>query len=192
MENLIWDGVPAQRKKREEKYSFPVVTMVALDKPGAGRKFIFNKAAQELLDIQGEDRISFGFSTDRTIIAVRKAVDINAGIQLTKTCTISDKKTYEFIAKILNLDTTKENDFVIESKNDLNILVLKSDEVVEEMPETPESVEESVEESEEEFATDEFDDVEVNIDDMPFVLDPEFAPSSESESNNETSEEDVW
>ena len=64
MEGIIWGNVPAQRKRKEEKYNFAVVTMSAIDKPGAGRKFSFNKAAQEVLGIQGEDRISFGFTPD--------------------------------------------------------------------------------------------------------------------------------
>lgn len=123
MEDLVWDSVPAQRKRKTEKYNFPVVTMSAIEKVGAGRKFSFNKAAQELLEIEGEDRISFGFSTDRKIIAVRKAIGDN-GIQLTKTCTISDKKTYDFIVKLLNLDTSVENDFSIDIHNNLPVLNL--------------------------------------------------------------------
>lgn len=114
----MWDAVPTQRTRKQEKYNFPAVTMVALDKPGVGRKFIFNKAAQELLSVSGEDYISFGFSPDKSIIAVRKN-DTVAGLRLTKTCTVSDKKTYEFIAKILNLDTTRENSFRLEANNNL-------------------------------------------------------------------------
>lgn len=123
MEDLVWDSVPAQRKRKAEKYNFPAVTMSAIEKVGAGRKFSFNKAAQELLEIEGEDRVSFGFSTDRKIIAVRKAIGEN-GIQLTKTCTISDKKTYDFIVKLLNLDTSVENDFSIDIHNNLTVLNL--------------------------------------------------------------------
>lgn len=74
-----------------------------------------------MLGIEGEDRISFGFSTDRKIIAVRKATGDN-GIQLTKTCTISDKKTYDFIVKLLDLNTSVENDFSIDTHNGLNVL----------------------------------------------------------------------
>jgi hypothetical protein len=118
MENLIWDGVPAQRTRKSEKYDFAVVTMSAIDKPGAGRKFTFNKAAQSVLGINGEDRVSFGFSTDRTIIAVRKAAG-DAGLKLTKTCTLSDKRTYDFIAKILDLDITQETDLEIIASNGL-------------------------------------------------------------------------
>jgi hypothetical protein len=182
MEDLIWDGVPAQRKKREEKFSFPVVTLAALDKPGAGRKFIFNKAAQELLNIQGEERVSFGFSADRSIIAVRKATDINSGIQLTKTCTISDKKTYEFIAKILNLDTSVENNFEIVPNGSLNTLKLHAN-----IPVTEEVImEETTYEEDavhtalaEEEIEEDFSDVEVSMDDMPFALDPEFSRGTE-------------
>jgi hypothetical protein len=92
--------------------------MSAIDKPGAGRKFTFNKAAQDVLGINGEDRVSFGFSTDRTIIAVRKAAG-DAGLKLTKTCTLSDKRTYDFIAKILDLDITQETDLEIVAANGL-------------------------------------------------------------------------
>jgi len=129
MEDLVWDSVPAQRKRKAEKYNFPAVTMSAIEKVGAGRKFSFNKAAQELLEIEGEDRVSFGFSTDRKIIAVRKAIGDN-GIQLTKTCTISDKKTYDFIVKLLNLDTSVENDFSIDVHNNLPVLNLLNHTVV--------------------------------------------------------------
>lgn len=117
MEGIIWGNVPAQRKRKEEKYNFAVVTMSAIDKPGAGRKFSFNKASQDLLGIQGEDRISFGFTPDGKHIYLRKA-DGEAGFQLTKTCTISDKRTYEFISKRLGLDNSVENEFVVLSVAD--------------------------------------------------------------------------
>ena len=112
MQDLIWDAVPAQRKRKEEKYNFAAVSMSAIDKPGAGRKFSFNKAAQESLGIQGEDRVSFGFTADGQHIFIRKASG-DAGFQLTKTCTLSDKRTYEFIAKRLKLDTTVESEFTL-------------------------------------------------------------------------------
>jgi len=115
MENFTWDAVPSQRQRKTEKYDYPVVTMAALAKAGAGRKFSFNKAAQELLNIQGEDRVSFGFNSDRTIVAVRKA-EGDAGFKLTKTCTFSDKKIFEFISKTLELSNDVENEFKINSE----------------------------------------------------------------------------
>jgi hypothetical protein len=110
MQDLIWDAVPAQRKRKEEQFTVPVLTMSALVKAGGGRKFTFNKASQSLLEIEGEDRVSFGFSADGQHIFIRKAAD-KAGFALTKTCTLSDKRTFEFIAKRLGLNTEVENHF---------------------------------------------------------------------------------
>ncbi len=121
MEDFTWDAVPSQRQRKTEKYDYPVMTMAALAKPGAGRKFSFNKAAQELLNVKGEDRISFGFSNDRTIVAIRKA-EGDTGFKLTKTCTFSDKKIFEFISKTLELSNDVENEFKINSKEGFFIL----------------------------------------------------------------------
>jgi hypothetical protein len=192
MENLIWDGVPAQRTRKSEKYDFAVVTMSAIDKPGAGRKFTFNKAAQDVLGINGEDRVSFGFSTDRTIIAVRKAAG-DAGLKLTKTCTLSDKRTYDFIAKILDLDITQETDLEIVASNGLLTLNRLTwltnkvnDEVQDAAPYQEEeyisapAVEPVVEEAEESFElAGEVEEEEEEVFEMP---------TSESEESTE----DVW
>jgi len=109
MENVVWGEVPAQRTRKQEKYTTPVVTMSAIDKPGAGRKFSFNKAAQEALGIQGEERVSFGFEAGGKKIFIRKA-EGDAGFLLTKTCTLSDKKTYEFIVKRWDLNSEVETE----------------------------------------------------------------------------------
>lgn len=121
MEGLIWDEVPAQRKRKEEQFAFPVVTLSAIEKLGAGRKFSFNAAAQKELDVKGGDRISFGFSIDKKLAAVRKATG-DQGFALTQTCTISDKKTYEYMVKMFGLDTAIENHFEIFAVNGLHTL----------------------------------------------------------------------
>jgi hypothetical protein len=208
MEDFIWDAVPVQRKRKEEKYSFPVVTMSAIEKVGAGRKFSFNKAAQELLGVVGEDRVSFGFSPDRKIIAVRKATG-DAGFQLTKTCTISDKKTYDFIAKILNLDTTYETEFSLESLNGMNVLVQMVDE-------KPAQEEEAIQfevtnvgevSDEEDLDADvssvptaesfgvEAGEVDVNVEEEvedSVMPEPIYEDATEESDNQEDTEEDVW
>ena len=188
MENLIWDGVPAQRTRKSEKYNFAVVTMSAIDKPGAGRKFTFNKAAQSVLGINGEDRVSFGFSTDRTIIAIRKAAG-DAGLKLTKTCTLSDKRTYDFIAKILDLDITQETDLEIVASNGL--LTLNRFTATEAAPFEVEEEETYISAPavepvvEEEEAVESFELAgEVEEEDVPQMP----APASESEESTE----DVW
>jgi len=187
MENLIWDGVPAQRTRKSEKYDFAVVTMSAIDKPGAGRKFTFNKAAQSVLGINGEDRVSFGFSTDRTIIAIRKAAG-DAGLKLTKTCTLSDKRTYDFIAKILDLDITQETDLEIVLANGLLTLnrLTATEAAAPEVEEEEEyisapAVEPVVEEAVESFGFELGGEVEEE-EDVPQMPAPE----------SEESTEDVW
>ena len=127
MENFTWDAVPSQRQRKTEKFAYAVMTMSALAKPGAGRKFSFNNAAQELMSIEGEDRVSFGFNADRTIVAVRKA-EGDTGFKLTKTCTFSDKKTFEFISKTLELSNDVENEFSINSKDGIFMLRQITDE----------------------------------------------------------------
>lgn len=126
MTDFVWDAVPSQRQRKTEKYDYPVLTMAALAKPGAGRKFTFNKASQELLNIQGEDRVSFGFNTTRTIVAIRKAEE-DAGFKLTKTCTFSDKKIFEFISKTLELSNDIENEFKILERDGFYKLELMKD-----------------------------------------------------------------
>ena len=191
MENLIWDSVPAQRQRRGEKYDFAVVTMSAIDKPGAGRKFSFNKAAQDVLGIKGEDRVSFGFSTDRTIIAVRKAAG-DAGLKLTKTCTISDKRTYDFIAKILDLDITQETELRIELSNGLLTLNRFSAGEPTEAAVYEQDAAHTALAEEEEILTMPAPAAEVedeDEDDTPFVLAGAVVETPQAE---ESSEEDVW
>jgi len=147
MEEFTWDAVPSQRQRKTEKYDYPVMTMAALAKPGAGRKFSFNKAAQELLNIEGEDRVSFGFSNDRTIVAIRKA-EKDSGFKLTKTCTFSDKKIFEFISKTLELSNDVENEFKILNTNGYYKLELMSNAI------SNDQLEEAIESKETEIVAD--------------------------------------
>lgn len=127
MVDFVWDAVPAQRPQKVEKYDYPVVTMGIAIKGGA-RKFSFNKASQELLGIKGEGRVSFGFNTNSKIVAVRKA-EGEAGLRLTKTCTTSDKRTYDFMSKLLELSNDVENEFkIVSDLPGLNTLVLMKEE----------------------------------------------------------------
>ena len=126
MQDLIWDAVPAQRKRKEESFSAPTMTLSAIAKVGAGRKFSFNKAAQVALGIDGGDRVSFGFAPDGSSIFIRKVTLETEGFALTQSCTISDKKTYEFIAKRLELNTEVENHFDIMPLGGYSQLILRT------------------------------------------------------------------
>lgn len=147
MEDFTWDAVPSQRQRKTEKYDYPVMTMAALAKAGAGRKFSFNKAAQELLNVEGEDRVSFGFNSDRTIVAIRKA-EGDTGFKLTKTCTFSDKKIFEFISKTLELSNDLENEFKILDTNGYYKLELMSNAI------SNDQLEEEIESKETEIVAD--------------------------------------
>jgi hypothetical protein len=129
MEDLMWGELPKQRVRKEEKFSTAVLTMCAVERVGGGRKFVFNKAAQADLEIVGEDRISFGFDKVNNVIAVRKS-NTEKSLQLTKTCTVSNKEWFEFIAKHFGLNIETENNFDLIATNNyftLSLRVLDND-----------------------------------------------------------------
>jgi hypothetical protein len=127
MEDLMWGELPKQRVRKEEKFSTAVLTMAAVEKVGGGRKFVFNKAAQADLEIVGEDRISFGFDKVNNVIAVRKSTT-DKSLQLTKTCTVSNKEWFEFIAKHFGLNIEEENNFDLVPTNNYFTLSLRVEE----------------------------------------------------------------
>jgi hypothetical protein len=184
MENVVWGLVPAQRTRKQEKFNGPVVTMSAIDKPGAGRKFSFNKAAQELLGIVGEDRVSFGFiPAEKSFgIFVRKVTD-DSGFLLTKTCTFSDKKTYEFIAKRLDLNTEVETNFdvaMVAGQNYAQLTLKTSDNVAipAEIASIDTEADNDVEDIAEHIDTDPISEVEESLETV--------------QDDEESTEEDVW
>ena len=125
MENeIFWGDLPRQRTRKEEAFLTPVLTMCAIERVGAGRKFVFNKAAQADLEIVGEDRISFGFDKVNNVIAVRKSTT-DKSLQLTKTCTVSNKEWFEFIAKHFGLNIETENNFDLVATNNYFVLSLR-------------------------------------------------------------------
>jgi hypothetical protein len=124
MEDLMWGELPKQRVRKEERFLTPVLTMCAVEKVGGGRKFVFNKAAQTALEIVGEDKISFGFDKVNNVIAVRKSTT-DKSLQLTKTCTVSNKEWFEFIAKHFNLNIEAENNFDLAATNNYFTLYLQ-------------------------------------------------------------------
>jgi hypothetical protein len=172
MENVVWDAVPVQRTRKQEKYSTPVVTMSAIDKPGAGRKFSFNKAAQDALGIVGEDRVTFGFQADGNKIFIRKESNPEAGFQLTKTCSLSDKKTYEFIVKRWNLNSEVETELDLVMSDNFGELFIKN---------TSDNVSIVTEEVEE----------AITVENTNFEEEIEDAVT-ESPVSDEESDEDVW
>tara|TARA_R110002110_G_scaffold84388_2_gene219236 strand:+ start:3631 stop:4185 length:555 start_codon:yes stop_codon:yes gene_type:complete len=116
-------GVPAQRATKMEKFLTPVVTMSAFAGKGSGRKLTFNKAAVDSLRlVKPEDGkqsfVTFGRDTTTSEIVLVASLTENESMKffkVNKSFSFSDKKTYEFIAYTLKLDTSVENYLHIES-----------------------------------------------------------------------------
>lgn len=115
-ETINW-GIPnAGRTKKKEQFNTPVVTMSAIIKDGAGRKFSFNKAAQEVMGLNtsdGEIYVAFGFG-DNIYVKSSTTLEQSSMKKLTKTFTFSDKKIFEFIVNREGLSTASENHLHLE------------------------------------------------------------------------------
>jgi hypothetical protein len=116
-------GVPAQRATKMEKFTTPVVTMSAFAGKGSGRKLSFNKAAVDSLGLVkpengNESFVTFGRDTGTNEIVLAASLTENESMKffkVNKSFSFSDKKTYEFIAYTLKLDTSVENYLHIEA-----------------------------------------------------------------------------
>ena len=147
MENEVNWGIPIKRvAKKVEKFSTPVVTLSALAKKGSGRKFSFNIACQELLNlVGGETHLVIGYDPEHNIFL---QVDSKAeGYKLTKSFSFSDKRTYEHIAKLKELNTEIENYLSVEAvdgKDYFQLVVMDNVDTTEESETTVEDEVEAV------------------------------------------------
>tara|TARA_R110000803_G_scaffold196714_5_gene260061 strand:+ start:2009 stop:2608 length:600 start_codon:yes stop_codon:yes gene_type:complete len=112
MRDAINWGIPnAGRTKKEEQFNTPVVTMSAIIKDGAGRKFSFNKAAAEALGLVKPDEnnasyVSFGFNGNDLYC---KSSITEGNFKTNKSFSFSDKKMFEYIVKSKELSISSEN-----------------------------------------------------------------------------------
>ena len=117
MSTVNW-GVPNQRTRHVEKYpDTPVMTMkVYTGEKGTSRGYVLNKKAIEALGYtgEGEERISFSFDERNITIGNTTNMEGIPSYRVTKKGNLSDKKTFDFISKLLSLDNTIENEFSIE------------------------------------------------------------------------------
>jgi len=127
MENISW-GIPVTRTKKEERFTNPVISMTALLKEGANRKFSFNKAATAELGLVGKESfVAFGYPNDGSNdIFVKNLgtfekdeqdnfIDVPSGaFNVAGNLSISDKRTFEFIVKRKGLNVLVENHLHLE------------------------------------------------------------------------------
>ena len=111
-------GIPNQRKKRVEKYPENAILTLAVDGgKGTSRAMFINTKGETLLGLSDTSNVAFSFAEDTNDVYILNAkqpgVPEEFGIRVTKALPrkVSDKRTYEYISKILELDNTIENHF---------------------------------------------------------------------------------
>lgn len=125
---VVW-GETSTRKTKGSKKSVPFAA-ITLSAEGVktSRKISFNKFAMESLQIsgangRGKDKglnlenslIMFGYPKQEGVseVFIKKVSEDNKDskgvFSVAKNCSISNKKTFEKIVSVLNLDTTSEN-----------------------------------------------------------------------------------
>lgn len=102
-------GKPDERIKRVEKYDFAVLTMCKFEGKGTSRKFVFNKAATELLGLDTDNTATVGFVFQEGQVYLANTTGTNAsGYGVTKGMpkSFSDSKVYSFLAKNWGIEDT--------------------------------------------------------------------------------------
>jgi len=149
-------GIPTQRSKSVEKHpKESVLTMLAAGDKGTARKIDVNTCAANLLGfkLDGKDTVNFAFNMEDgkkvVYFANTTLIENPSNVRLTKQATFSNKKMYDYLAKVFELDTAVENELLISdiSDNIGKITVLTN--VVEDLPievaeDTTDTVEEAV------------------------------------------------
>jgi len=117
-------GVPTRNvNRKEEKYpDNPVLTLLPLEGKGFGRKFNFNKKALEELNITpGMSYVVFAFDdAQRAYLGISDAPEDNNSVAVAKNMSFSNKKYYDYISKLFNLDNDIENDFELIHAGNVN------------------------------------------------------------------------
>lgn len=117
--NLIF-GIPSITSKKQEKYpDMGVITLLADAGKGTSKKLDLNTYLVEALALKldGEDSVNFAFVMDGNEKVVYFANTTNmenpTNMRVTKTGTVSNKKMYDYLAKVFELDTTKDNELLV-------------------------------------------------------------------------------
>ena len=107
-------GVPSsKRSTKVEKYSTPVATTVIAEEKKA-RSIMFNEAAVNALGLGEEAKVAFSFENGIFVFNgddpnIPEEVKIN--VTKLEPRKISDKRTYEYLLKSLELTDAQENEF---------------------------------------------------------------------------------
>lgn len=137
MTNSVEWGITPQRTVRKEKFNFPAMTLVAIDDSksgkgsGSNRKIAFNKAAIATLGLSGDSSaVSFGFAknesgNDQIFLKVVTPSDEKSVYNLNKSNTFSNKRLFNHVSKLMNLDNSVENTFKLSETADSSVYSLE-------------------------------------------------------------------
>ena len=113
-------GVPTVRSKQEEKYpDMGVITMLADAGKGTSKKLDLNTFLVDELELKldGNDMVNFAFTMEEgekvVYFANTTHIENPSNIRVTKQATLSNKKMYDYLAKVFDLDTTVDNELLI-------------------------------------------------------------------------------
>jgi hypothetical protein len=129
-------GIPTVRSKKEEKYpNDAVLTMLAVGEKGTAKKIDINTFAVEQLEflLDGNDKANFAFTMvdneQKVFFANTSTMENPTNINVTKQATFSNKKMYEYLAKVFELDTSIDNELILNQVegNVAEVRVLKTD-----------------------------------------------------------------
>lgn len=103
-------GLPKKEVVNKEKFNVPVLTMEHVEDKGFNRRFVLNKKAIELLGIEpGVSYVAFAFDGENTSYLANTVEEDS--ILVGKNMAFSNKKHYEYIAKIYKLQSNVDNNF---------------------------------------------------------------------------------
>ena len=165
---ITWGLPTTTRTVKEERFTTPVVSLIAITASKAARKFTFNKAAKEALGLTDYCNVMLGFAEGKVVI--KNLGNLEEGEEapygaftVTKSLTFSDKKIFEHIIKLNKLDITKEHHihlipvegqpFMIQSNIDTDLVSNVVADVQEEVEEVVEETADDVFKSDEEMKT---------------------------------------
>ena len=133
-------GIPTLQSKKREKYpDTAVLTILAAGDKGTARKIDINTFGVDALELKldGNDYVNFAFNMENgekvVYFANTTHIENPSNIRVTKQATFANKKMYDYLAKVFDLDVTKDVElFLTDISAGVGKVVLNNNVVLEE------------------------------------------------------------
>jgi len=134
-------GIPKVEKPVNPLDKIPVLTMELVADKGFNRRFVLNSKALQVLEVEpGIDSIAFAFDDVNNKVYIAK-LSSEDSVLVAKNRAFSNKRYYEYVAKMKNLDSKYDNYF--ELTNPLDISGITAYELVHIQMDSVETIERS-------------------------------------------------